>query len=323
MPLRAIPVSELTKVGIGVQRPEDVVVSQDGRVWLSDQASACAEARPDGSLRRVGEAGGAPNGINMDAEGRIIIANVGGLDRHGSQKAAVGGGGPLQRLDTETGALEVLCTAVGGTPLVSSNYPIIDRAGNIYCSHSTSATVTDAFDGRADGFLFRSNVDGTVDLLAEGLQFANGLALDAAESHLYVCQTTGCNVICYAIRADGSLGDPEQYGPRLGLTIADVRDQRPFSPETRGTLGLPDGCGFDQDGNLWVTLPMSNKVVAITPAGGVETMIEDLEGDVMRSPTNVSWGGEGLEDLYIGSIVTDYVVKARSPVPGLPLIHQS
>ncbi|HJN92831.1 MAG TPA: hypothetical protein QGF05_08945, partial [Dehalococcoidia bacterium] len=63
MPLRAIARDELQRVGVGVQRPEDVVVSRDGRVWLSDQASACAEVLPDGSLRRVGEAGGAPNGI--------------------------------------------------------------------------------------------------------------------------------------------------------------------------------------------------------------------------------------------------------------------
>ena len=42
----------------------------------------------------------------------------------------------------------------------------------------------------------------------------------------------------------------------------------------------------------------------------------------MRNPTNVSWGGADLCDLYIGSIATDYVVKVRSPVPGMPLVHQ-
>ena len=40
--------------------------------------------------------------------------------------------------------------------------------------------------------------------MADGIQFANGLALDADESHIYVCQTTGCNVIRYRIRADGT-----------------------------------------------------------------------------------------------------------------------
>jgi gluconolactonase len=42
----------------------------------------------------------------------------------------------------------------------------------------------------------------------------------------------------------------------------------------------------------------------------------------MDWPTNVSWGGRGLRDLYIGSIRKDYVLHARSPVPGMPLVHQ-
>ncbi len=97
---------------------------------------------------------------------------------------------------------------------------------------------------------------------------------------------------------------------------------RPLKPEVRSQLGMTDGCGFDQAGNLWVTLVMANKIVAITPAGEVITMLADPEGRTMRSPTNVSWGGKDLRDLYIGSIATDYVVKVRSPIPGLPLVHQ-
>jgi gluconolactonase len=42
----------------------------------------------------------------------------------------------------------------------------------------------------------------------------------------------------------------------------------------------------------------------------------------MRAPTNVSWGGEDMRDLYIGSIQSDYILHARSPVPGLRLFHQ-
>ena len=122
MPLTPIPKDQLTKVGVGAQRPEDVVVSRDGRVWLSDPASAAAEALPDGTLNRVGNAGGTPNGINMDAEGRIVIANVGGLE-------TPGGRGPVQRLDVDTGAIEVLADQIDGIPLVSSNYPHVDSQG--------------------------------------------------------------------------------------------------------------------------------------------------------------------------------------------------
>src|SRR5574341_638766 len=128
MPLAPIPLSSLRKVGVGLRRPEDVVVSRDGRVWASDQASACAEARPDGTLRRVGKAGGAPNGVNMDAADRIVIANFG---------LGTAPSGPLQLLDTETGEVRTLCDAIGGRTLVASNYPLVDGRGNVWCSHST------------------------------------------------------------------------------------------------------------------------------------------------------------------------------------------
>ncbi|MYD55303.1 MAG: SMP-30/gluconolactonase/LRE family protein [Chloroflexi bacterium] len=319
MPLTPIRKDQLSKVGVGVQRPEDVVVSRDGRVWMSDQASAAAEALPDGTLNRVGNAGGAPNGNNMDTDGRIIIANVGGLDGQGSDDSGVG---PVQRLDVDTGEIEVLADQIDGIPLVASNYPHVDSQGRIWVTHSTSRSGGDAFSGDPDGFLFRIETDGSLSMLATEIEFANGITLDPREENAYVCSTTGCHVLRYPINDDGSLGEPEVYGPQLGKSVADLAAMRPLSAEQRGELGLTDGCGFDQEGNLWVTLPMSNKVVAITPQFEVVTMIEDLEGEIMQAPTNVSWGGDDMSDLYIGSIRSDYVVHARSPVPGEPLVHQ-
>jgi gluconolactonase len=310
MPLSPIPLSSCRKVGVGLLRPEDVVVGRDGRVWASDQQSACAQILPDGSLRRVGNAGGAPNGINFDAQGRIVIANF--------------ESGPVQRLDVDSGTVEILCSEVGGRRLTASNYPIIDRNGTIWCANSTFAHPWQmALDGRADGMLFRIHPDGRAEAMAEGIQFANGLALDADESHIYVCQTTGCNVIRFRLRSDGRLGPAEPYGPALGTPFpsgADAGNLPP--PEELVQVGLTDGCGFDAEGNLWVTLVAANRVVAITPRGHVVTMIEDPHGELMRQPTNVTWGGADLRDLYIGSITQDYVVHARSPIPGMPLLHQ-
>lgn len=317
MPLNAIPLDQLEKVGQGVERPEDVVVGRDGRVWLSDLQSAAAEARPDGTLHRVGNAGGSPNGINMDAEQRIIIANVGGLDG--------GDSGPVQRLDTETGEIEILAAEVGGMKLLASNYPHIDSRGRIWVTHSTFRSGPGAFDGEPDGFLFRIEDDGSATLLADEIEFANGITLDPEERNAYVCQTSGCNVIRFPINDDGSLGEREQYGPMLGKTAAEMRSaagDRPLTPEERSQMGLTDGCQFDQEGNLWVTLPMSNKVIAITPQGEMVTIISDTQGSLMQAPTNVTWGGGDLQDLYIGSIRTDYVLKTRVPTPGEPLTHQ-
>ena len=58
MPLFPIDLASLEKVGIGLARPEDVVVGRDGRVWASDQHSACAEILPDGRYSFDGHADG-------------------------------------------------------------------------------------------------------------------------------------------------------------------------------------------------------------------------------------------------------------------------
>lgn len=311
--LKQIDISTASKIGVGVKRPEDVVVSATGEVWLSDQSSACVRLKRDGDIERFGQAGGAPNGINMDRTGRIVIANFGGPEQ---------GSGPLQRLDPKTGQVETLVSEIGGRTLFGCNYPLVDSEDRIWCSHSTWGPLDNAFVGQDDGFIFRYDPDGTVSILAVGIRFANGITFDHDESHLYVCETTACDVIRYPINADGSLGPKEQYGPKLGYTNQEVQDKRPLTLDMRSQLGLTDGCGFDAEGNLWVTLVLANKVVAITPAGTVVTMLSDPQGKIMRNPTNVTWGGENMQDLYIGSVTTDYVLKFRSPTPGQPLIHQ-
>ena len=313
MRLEPIDLASAVIVGRGVKRPEDVAIARDGTVWMSDELSACARVGKDGLLERVGKAGGWPNGINLDRQGRVVIANFGG---------PVDGFGPLQRLDPATGAVTTLVGEIGGRKLFGANYPLVDSKGRIWCSHSTWGPVDAAFRDLKDGFIFRYDTDGTVHVLAEGIAFANGIALDHDERNLYVCESTACDVLRYPISTDGTLGAPARHGPKLGLSQQEIEHLRPLKPEVRSQLGMTDGCGLDQAGNLWVTLVMANKIIAITPAGDVVTMLSDPAGRTLRNPTNVSWGGKDLCDLYIGSIATDYVVKVRSPIPGMPLVHQ-
>lgn len=309
MPLTTIPIEAFAKIAVGIERPEDVVVSKDGRVFASDHQCAVAEIFPDGSFKRLGPRGGAPNGLNMDRQGRVLIANFGIYD---------GEDGPLQRFDPSTGKHETLVAEVEGRRLTSANYPVMDEAGNIWCANSTHAeTWPQALDGRPDGFLFVLRPDGSASIVAEGLKFPNGLALSADEKTLYCAQTTGPDVLAFPILPGGKLGQGMRYGPVLGRLQAPGK----LAPDP-ADLGYTDGVGVDVEGNVWVCLPAANKVVAITPNLEVATVIHDPSGQTVNHPTNVTWGGPDLKDLYIGSIRTDYVLKTRSPVAGQPLIHQ-
>ncbi len=309
MPLQTIAPSAFTKVAVGIDRPEDVVVAKDGRVFASDHQCAVAEILPDGSFKRMGPKGGAPNGINMDRQGRVLIANFGIYDREE---------GPLQRFDPASGQHETLLAEVGGKRLTSANYPVMDRAGNIWCANSTHAeTWPQALDGRTDGFIFVLRPDGSAEIVAEGLKFPNGMALSADEVFLFCAQTSGADVMRFAVLPGGKLGPGERYGPMLGKL-----QEAGGAQVAMADLGYTDGVGLDAEGNLWVCLPAANKVVAITPALEVITVIDDPSGEVVNHPTNITWGGTDLKDLYIGSIRAGYVLKGRSPVAGQPHVHQ-
>lgn len=310
MPLAPIETASFQKIAVGIDRPEDVVVSAQGRIFASDHQCAVAEILPDGSLVRMGPRGGAPNGINIDREGRILIANFGIYDREE---------GPLQRFDPATALHETLVAAVGGRRLTSANYPVMDHDGNIWCANSTHAeTWPQALDGRADGFIFVLRPDGSCEIVAEGLKFPNGLALSADHKRLFCAQTSAADVLVFDIQPGGRLGTGVRYGPVLGQLAG-----RGLPEVKEEDLGYTDGVGMDAEGNLWVCLPAANKVVAITPTGEKITVVHDPSGEVVNHPTNVAWGGPDLKDLYIGSIRADYVLKARSPVAGQPLVHQS
>ena len=155
------------------------------------------------------------------------------------------------------------------------------------------------------------------DRLRGVIRIAPPLTLSADEETLLCAQTTGPDVLAFPILPGGRLGPGERYGPVLGLL------QEPGKPAPDANdLGYTDGVGLDAEGNVWVCLPAANKVVAITPSKAVVTLIHDPSGEVVNHPTNVTWGGDDLKDLYIGSIRAGYVLKARSPIAGAPLIHQ-
>ncbi len=138
----------------------------------------------------------------------------------------------------------------------------------------------------------------------------------------------------FEIEYDGnvpSLKGGRQYGPKLGIKLPNflVTKKLPNRKLTKKLgfvmqyVGYPDGCGMDIEGNLWVTMPGANKIVAITPNEELVTIIHDINGEILDAPTNVCWGGKDMKDLYIGSLEANYVLKTRSPIAGVKMEHQN
>lgn len=296
----------------GIDGAEGIAVASDGSLYLSS-ADGVLHWSADNGLSPVAKTGPVA-GIALDANGRILAAVMGLL--HNDP-------GPLLRIDPESGVVETLVAELGGRKLLASNMPVVASDGGIYCTHSAWGNVQNI--GRSDtgGFVYHYH-NGRAVIVATGLRGPNGCCLSADERYFYVALTGEGRVRRWRREADGHLHTPEDYGPVLGEVVPGhhIDAIRALSAAARSRLGYCDGLAFDAAGNLWVTLPFANRLVAITPGRTLVEMARDSDGQVIAMPTNLAWGGADLRNLYVVSRGTGAVVAARTVVPGIPLAGQ-
>jgi sugar lactone lactonase YvrE len=129
-------------------------------------------------------------------------------------------------------------------------------------------------------------------------------------------------------------------------TDGSLSQREVFGPSKLGDYGFPDGIAFDAAGNLWGTLVMADQVFALTPEGEFVVILDDrndepgmaLEkafvedrvtpdemlaagGSIAPWFASVTFGGEDLRTVYVGSLRGTRIPYFRSPVPGRPMVH--
>lgn len=293
--------TDFSPVVTGLEQAEGIAVASDGRLFLSDARCALAIRELNGELRRIGQPI-APAGVAIDPQGRAIVANVGLLKNRP---------GPLQRVDPRTGAVETLVAELDGRTLIHTNCPTVARDGTIYCTHSSWGPAANIGTTIPAGFVFSVAPDGSAKIVARNLRGANGCCLDQHEHYLYVVLTAEGRICRFRRRHDGSLGLREDYGPVLGTVVPNqtVAEIRKLPADARATLGYCDGIAFDREGNLWVTLPFSNRLVALTPGGRLVDIVRDPEGSRISMPTNLAWNRAG--DLFVACRGAGTIVRAH------------
>ncbi|MDN4592191.1 gluconolactonase [Xenophilus aerolatus] len=332
-PLRGWQVDRaaIRHVGRDLQRPECILAEKDGTVWAADARGGAMRIAPDGAqhlivpqapvaldgdfeARYIRSQGSLPNGMTFLANGDLLIANW------GSDSVEV---------MTRDGRTRRLFDHIDSQPLGKANFPLRDRKGRLWLSVTTRMQPwTDSINARArDGYIALFDEQGRPRIVADGFEGTNEIRMDADEAWLYVVESNGRRISRLRVQDDGSLTDREVYGPsRLE--------------------GFPDGFAFDAYGNLWVTLVMTDKLIAITPEGDVLTLLDDsdreatkrlnahfeartLTPEIMAAAAgtlapwmaSLTFGGPDLRTVYIGSLRGTTLPSFRSPVAGLPLVH--
>jgi len=203
---------------------EDVLVDDAGRVITGTEDGRIFRIGADGGVvELLAMTGGRPLGLELAPDGALIVcdANRG-----------------LLRVDLRTEAVEVLVDRVEGRPMRFCNNAAVAADGTIYFSDSTRDFGVD--DWKADllahsrtGRLMRRSPSGEVEVLLEGLAFANGVALAPDESFVAVAET-GAYGVQRLWLSGGRAGKPE--------------------PLVENLPGFPDNMATGTDGLIWVAI---------------------------------------------------------------------
>jgi len=332
-PLRGWQVNRdaIQMVGHDLLRPECILAESDGTLWTADARGGVMRIDADGTQTLIAQQTDnastpvahdaeqlvlgttLPNGLAFDRDGNIVIANF---------------GTDAIELMARDGASRTLYDRIDGVPLGKTNFVLTDSKGRIWFTVTTRQVpwTRSINEKTADGYVGLIDESG-IRIVADGFVGTNEIRLDANEEWLYVVETNARRISRLRVADDGSLTDREIYGPQdLG--------------------GFPDGFAFDAHGNLWITLILNEKLIALTPEGEVLTLLDDgnpeafaryevhyaqgtttpelmgaCRGTLAPMMASITFGGPDLHTVYLGSLAGTALASFRSPVAGLPLAH--
>ncbi|MCZ2839855.1 SMP-30/gluconolactonase/LRE family protein [Modestobacter sp. VKM Ac-2985] len=227
----------------------------DGTWWVSDfYRRTISRISTDGVEQVVAEVAGQPSGLGWLPDGTLVAVS---MKDHRLLRVA----------DGRTTELADLTEHCGG----HLNDLVVDGAGRVFVGDF-------GFDLMGGGAartasLKRVDPDGTVTVVAEGLQFPNGMAITPDGGTLLVDETLGNRVTAFDLSPDGSLTDRRvfaQLGPEVtGATTEEVLGQ---------LVVAPDGCALDAEGHLWIADAVGGRAARLSPGGEVVDEVRAPEG---------------------------------------------
>jgi sugar lactone lactonase YvrE len=307
-----LPLAALVPVGRDLHRPECVVPTRAGHVLVSDWRGGVTALCADGTIRTWLAGPGSPplrpNGVAPTADGAFLLAHLGDT-------------GGVWRLDRDGTATPWLIE-VDGVALPPTNFVTTDERARTWISVSTRHQPRQRAwrPDVADGFVVLADAHGAR-IVADGLHYTNEVRPDPSGRWLFVIETFGRRVTRFPILARGELGRAE--------TVI-----------TLGAGCFPDGFAFDEQGGLWITSIVSNRVLWLH-GDRLDTVVEEahgpfveeadaaftggrmhaehlgpIPGSRLQHVTSIAFGGPDRRTAYLGSLHATSIHRFRAPVAG-------
>ncbi|MDP6862108.1 MAG: SMP-30/gluconolactonase/LRE family protein [Acidimicrobiales bacterium] len=292
-------------VATGLEFPEGPVCMADGSVILVEiKRGTISRIDPDnGSVEVVAQPGGGPNGAALGPDGALYVCNNGGFTWGEARGLTIPGlvpddysSGRIERIDINTGQVEVVYAEVDGEPLKGPNDIMFDSSGGFWFTDhgKTRARTRDRgglYYGRPDGSLIKE--------VSFPLDGPNGVGLSPEEDRVYVAETHQGSILYWELSGPGELA-----GSAHGRFLARPAGRKLF-----------DSLAMDVDGNVSVATIQTGGISTFTPEG------EELEFFAVDDPlcTNICFGGPDMQTAFITLSGTGQLIRTEWPRPGLAL----
>lgn len=274
----------LERVYAGCAFAEGPAADADGNVYFSDcPHNRIMLYRTDGTTVVWQEPSRRANGMNFDAQGRLVVCCDGKDD----------GARAVRRYEPD-GRVTTLASHYGGKRLNAPNDLCFDRQGRIY--------FTDPRYGYRDDLeqdcmaVYRIELDGALTRVIDDMEFPNGILISADNRTLYVVDH-----------------NPDDGGARTLVTYDIDRDGRCARRAVLHDFGTDhggDGMVLDVYGNIYLTAGQGDTagVHIFSPQGERYGLIHTPE-----IAGNCTFGGPDLLTLYIAASTSLYRIKLAAP----------
>ncbi len=205
--------------------PEDVAIDSNGNLYVGYVDGRIVRFNPDGTEPDlIANTEGRPLGLDFDPAGNLIVAD--------------GYKGLLSI--APSGAITTLSTSLDGIDYGFTDDVDADSNGVLYFTDASSKygpammARDDVMEHGGHGRLIRYDpAKGQAELLLDGLQFANGVALSQKEDFVLVNETGSYRILRYWLKGDKA-GSHDVFFDNLP--------------------GIPDGVSANGDGTFWVAM---------------------------------------------------------------------
>jgi gluconolactonase len=268
-----IPIDRFEVFATGLDHPECVAFDREGFLWAGGEAGQVYCIDRHGKVETIATLGGFTGGLAFSPNNELFVCNP----SLGIVKVR------------RNGTHEIFAPDASRHTFVTPNFAAFDSRGNLY--------VTDSGKWKQrNGYLLRFDWTGNGVPIAGPFGYANGLALSADESRIFMVESDANRVLVL---------DTEHFEAKV---------------YAEGVGRMPDGLALDEAGNLYVSCYASDDIYRISPGGAKTLFAYDPFAILLSRPTNMAFEGEWM---YVANLGRTTVTRAKVGVRGHPLVNRA